>query len=84
VRIAVFARSSLCLAVAACAGGERGPASRAAMPPAAALPEMKVFPDTRPQPPQRANRDIMRDFLDLSFQMESGRALPYFSRFEGR
>lgn len=77
----------LCLAVAACSGSEtgsaRGPASRAAMPPDAALPEMKVFSETRPQPPQRANRDIMRDFLDLSFQMESGRALPHFSRFEG-
>ena len=73
----------LCLALAACAGGERGPASRAAMPQAVALPGMKVFAGTRPVPPQRANRDIMRDFLDLSFAMESGRALPYFSRFEG-
>jgi len=72
--------------LAACAPGhdsDRGPAARAAMPQPGTLPEMKVFSGTRPEPPQRANRDILRDFLDLSFQMESGRALPYFSRFEG-
>ena len=31
----------------------------------------------------RSNADVARDFLDLSFQMESGRLLPAFSRFEG-
>ena len=31
----------------------------------------------------RANTEIVRDFLDLSFRMESGRALPSLSRFEG-
>ena len=64
-------------------GGDRGPASRDVMPQPGALPEMKRFSATRPKPPQRANRDMMRDFLDLSFAMESGRTLPHFSRFEG-
>ena len=31
----------------------------------------------------RGNSAISRDFMDLTFTMESGRALPVFSRFEG-
>ena len=30
-----------------------------------------------------SNIDLARDFLDLSFSLESGRALPTFTRFEG-
>lgn len=33
--------------------------------------------------PARNNADIARDFLDLSFTMESGRPLPILTRFEG-
>jgi hypothetical protein len=33
--------------------------------------------------PQRNNADIARDFLELSFNMESGRPLPTLTRFEG-
>lgn len=47
-----------------------------------ALPPMKTFGAVRVLPPARANTDIANDFLDLSFQMESGRALRAFSRFE--
>ena len=32
---------------------------------------------------QRNNADIARDFLELSFKMESGRPLPVLTRFEG-
>ncbi|MBZ0124431.1 MAG: ATP-dependent transcriptional regulator, partial [Roseovarius sp.] len=49
--------------------------TRAAMPEATALPPMKAFAEGRPEPPARANRDIARDFLDLAFELESGRAL---------
>lgn len=47
------------------------------------LPEMKTF--TRPQvtPPARSNAEMVQDFLDLSFRMESGRQLASLSRFEG-
>ncbi len=39
---------------------------------------------TAPAPaPTRANSDIARDFLDLSFEMESGRAIPVMTRFNG-
>jgi len=50
---------------------------------ATALPPMKTFAPVAVTPPMRSNRDIARDFVDLSFQMESGRALKAFSRFEG-
>jgi len=48
-----------------------------------ALPPMAMFGTPRPQAPTRSNTDIARDFLNLSFEMESGRAIPVLSRFEG-
>ncbi|MEM9708108.1 MAG: DUF2927 domain-containing protein [Pseudomonadota bacterium] len=47
------------------------------------LPPMKTF--SRPQVtlPSRSNVDLTRDFLELSFALESGRRLPVFTRFEG-
>ena len=44
---------------------------------------MKVFAPQRHAPPGGTNAELARDFLELSFAMESGRALPVFSRFEG-
>jgi hypothetical protein len=75
----------ICLMLGACApaGYQPDTASRAAPPRESALPPMKRFSVPSPVPPQRANRDVMRDFLDLAFQMESGRVLDRFSRFEG-
>ncbi len=77
---------SFCLLLAACGPG-RDPGAetptRTAVSQLGGLPPMKTFPDPRPTRPTRANRDIARDFLDLSFQLESGRTLPHFSRFEG-
>lgn len=48
-----------------------------------ALPPMQAFPAMRAGAPQRSNADIARDILELEFRMESGRALPVFTRFEG-
>ncbi len=48
-----------------------------------ALPAMAQFPTRAAAPPSRPNANIARDFLDLSFEMESGRAVPRISRFEG-
>lgn len=48
-----------------------------------ALPEIKSFSFSRVQPAARSNAEIGRDFLDLTMRMESGRPLPYFTRFEG-
>ena len=47
------------------------------------LPPMKTFATAPVAAPQRSNQDISRDFLDLTFRMESGRLLPYMTRFEG-
>ena len=48
-----------------------------------AMPAMNQFGTTRPAPPERSNAAIAADFLDLSFQMESGRRIERLSRFEG-
>ena len=48
-----------------------------------ALPAMKVFAASIAQPTHEANPDLARDFLDLSFALESGRGLGLFTRFEG-
>ena len=48
------------------------------------LPAMKRFDGTLPRPvPMPSNAQLARDFLDLSLQLESGRILPVFTRFEG-
>ena len=47
------------------------------------LPPMKAFPIQRTTPPARANAEMVQDFLDLSFRMESGRNLAAMTRFEG-
>ncbi len=57
--------------------------TRAAMQQTTSLSDIKSFSAPKPLPPIRANRDIARDFLELSFQLESGRTLAKFSRFEG-
>ncbi len=46
------------------------------------LPPMKVFAPARPTPPARSNASIAQDFMDLTFRMESGRAVERFNRFE--
>jgi hypothetical protein len=41
------------------------------------------FPPTTLKSKPYSNRDLAMDFLDLSFQLESGRFLKNFARFEG-
>ncbi|MCA0043608.1 DUF2927 domain-containing protein [Celeribacter litoreus] len=56
----------------------------AALPEAATeLPPMKLFEEVAPPPLSRSNASLARDFLDLSFRLETGVELPQFSRFEG-
>lgn len=47
------------------------------------LPPMKTFGRAQVARPPLANADLIQDFLDLSFQLESGRTLPVLTRFEG-
>lgn len=57
--------------------------TRAAGFSASDLPAMKTFAVPQPLPTYRSNSDIARDFMDLTFKLESGRSLPALSRFEG-
>lgn len=75
----------LTLLVAACAGTRDDIAAKAAqhwrvVDP---LPPMKRFSVQAMPPSTRSNASIARDFLDLSFMMESGRSLDRLTRFEG-
>lgn len=47
------------------------------------LPAMQAFLPGAPIGAMRSNIDMAADFLDLEFRMESGRALPVLTRFEG-
>ncbi|MCB1339110.1 MAG: DUF2927 domain-containing protein [Maritimibacter sp.] len=47
------------------------------------LPPMKAFASSRIEPSTRPNSQVAGDFLDLAFDLESGRSLPVLSRFEG-
>ena len=44
---------------------------------------MKQFGPAHVSPPTRSNSEIAQDFLDLSFQMETGETLPFMTRFDG-
>ncbi len=68
--------------LAACAPATDATVSRA-LPPDFALPEMRMFTAAPVTPPIRSNSEIAGDFLDLTFRMESGRAVPVMTRFEG-
>lgn len=58
--------------------------ARAGVDGTAGLPAAMATFGLRAAPaPTRGNSGIARDFLELSFQMESGRVLPVLSRFEG-
>lgn len=47
------------------------------------LPPMRQFLSEAALRPTRPNSEIAQDFLDLAFRMESGRAVPMMTRFEG-
>ena len=46
-------------------------------------PPMRAFAEAPAPLPLRPNAEIAVDFLDLAFALESGRAIPFFTRFEG-
>ncbi|MFQ6549577.1 DUF2927 domain-containing protein [Aestuariibius sp. 2305UL40-4] len=77
-------RSALAIALllASCAPVS-APPDRAAGVGTTDLPAMKSFATAPASRPIRSNAEIAQDFLDLSFEMESGRKIPIFNRFEG-
>jgi hypothetical protein len=76
-----LAGALIALALAACAPG----AGVGRLDSGAALGPMAAYDPgpPRPLPPMRANAQMVEDFLELGFMMESGRSIPQFSRFEG-
>lgn len=72
----------LALTVASCNTAARTETERARITPVA-LPPMKVFSAPRASRPARSNAEIAQDFMDLTFQLESGRQIDTFTRFEG-
>lgn len=76
--------SAIALAVlAACAPAPQQAAATRAAPIASILPPIKTFAAGPVFTPSRSNTEISQDFLDLSFRMESGRQIPFLTRFEG-
>lgn len=71
----------LSFSLSACVTVEQPP-SRSQPPSLGSLPAMKSFPAVRATPTLRSNASIAKDFLDLSFRMESGRTLAVLTRFE--
>jgi len=71
------------LFMAACAPSTKNEVPGRNAPIATALPPMKTFATQRGGGVNRPNSQIVQDFLDLTFQMESGRPLPWLTRFEG-
>ena len=69
-------------ALGACAVQPSQPVERRAAP-QIELPPMKTFGTPRTKRPERSNRSIAADILDLTFRLESGRELPVLTRFEG-
>jgi len=78
-RIALFALAFL----AACTPAPQEVAATRAAPVASVFPEVKRFAAVPVQTPSRSNIEINQDFLDLSFRMESGKPIPFMTRFEG-
>lgn len=74
----------MCLVLGACMPvAQNDTATRTAVIMDTGLPPMKAFTVPRPSTPVASNSDMARDFLDLAFELESGRSLPVLTRFEG-
>ncbi|MCH8466740.1 MAG: DUF2927 domain-containing protein [Roseinatronobacter sp.] len=72
------------LALAACAVPAPAPQPSTALDAQTrAISSAELFGPPRPFAPERSNAQIAQDILELGFRLESGRALPRFSRFEG-
>lgn len=73
----------LALAVAGCSSVDRIELPDELKTTEVSLPITTAFGAPRPFPPARSNTNIASDFVALHFSLESGTALPVFTRFEG-
>ena len=65
-----------------CAPVRQDPPPSHAVALSSVMPPMRVFNTSYIAPAARSNTEIAQDFLDLSFRMESGRAVPRLTRFK--
>jgi len=75
-----------CLVLSACVSPQSADVPQRRAIAAEVMPNTSPMRSFAPQGPARvarSNTSVAADFLDLSFRMESGRAIPVFSRFEG-
>ncbi len=70
------------MALTACSQSPVGDAAGRRDAATVALPAMKTFRGGEQVAVTRSNVSIARDFLELAFELESGRQLPVLSRFE--
>lgn len=77
--------AALSLSGCVASNGPVGELPERRMPPqiAQSVPTMNQFGAVQPTATDRSNAQIAADFLELSFQMESGRRIERLSRFEG-
>lgn len=68
--------------LAACSPGPSDRMVTRAITISEAMPPMRGFGAMQPMPPLRSNAEMMEDFLDLTFRLESGRVVPRMTRFE--
>ena len=82
MKVRAYALSALTLVLAACAPGDSDIAERRVSD-VSALPPMQSFATARATPSVRSNGQLAGDFLELTFELESGREIPRLTRFEG-
>lgn len=70
------------LVLAGCADSTRNDTPTRAHISDSSLPPTKSFATPHPSPPGQSNTNIAADFLSLHFELESGRPLSTFTRFE--
>lgn len=75
------AAAALMLTLAGCSLPEPEAQRRAS--PTESVPAMKLFAGTVATRSPAGNGDLARDFMELTFAMESGRPVPMLTRFEG-
>ncbi len=81
-RAVPFAALFCATVLTGCGGG--APPEAARLPQSEfAMPPIRTFGVVAATPPQRSNTAMAQDFMDLTFRMESGRAVPVLTRFEG-
>ncbi len=83
MRLRALGAAALTLVLAACAPGPSADIAQRRTTDVSTLPPMLSFSAARVTPSVRSNRELAGDFLELTFELESGREIPRLTRFEG-